>query len=233
VSFADHLGIAGLIVALLGIALIYLAPNRKEFGWTAFALAIVLVIGWSYFANKPLTPAAHDEGPSYASATPTPVTLPDVGLRFVYQNLPALLLINRSDAVAHDIKWTVVLWNADLPDRNDPLPIPVGTFDWLRPHDNGGPEALFDSPRISSLIKQGNRLFGSASVVCPNCIRGRTYVVYINYGQGGWFAELPDERSGHVVVPVNFSKESREGYFQSLEEAAPPEARIPIADNSK
>jgi hypothetical protein len=227
--FADHLGIAGTIVALLGIALMYLAPNRKEFGWTAFGLAVILGIAWLYLANSRLARAVRGENLD----TPTPAPQPEVALQLVYENMPALLLMNLSDVVARDIKWTVALWNKDLPDRNDPLPIPVSTFDWLRPHDNGGPEALFDAPRVASLVKPGDHLLGSASVVCPTCIRGRTYIVYIEYGKGGWFAELPDERSGHIVLPLMDSKGARERYFESLENAAPEDKRVQIGDHSK
>jgi len=165
--------------------------------------------------------------------TRTPAPSPDVDLRFVNQDMPALLILNPSNVVARDIKWTVALWNQDLPDRTDPLPIPVSTFDWLRPHENGGPEALFDAPRVTSLVKPGDHLFGSASVVCPTCIRGRTYIVYIEYGKGGWFVELPDEHSGHIVLPENVSKEGRDRYFAALEQAAAEHNRVPIEDHSK
>src|ERR1700733_5676999 len=63
---------------------------------------------------------------------------PVVAIRFVYPKSPAFELVNESDAIAKDIKWAVVLWNMDLPDLTDPLPIPATSFDWLRPHDKGG-----------------------------------------------------------------------------------------------
>lgn len=95
---------------------------------------------------------------------------PTVGLRFVYPKSPALVLINQSGVIAKDLKWSVSLWNLDLPDRNDPLPIPVSAFDWLRPNDEGRPENLFETPLIAPLLKAGNRLFGSASVICRNVL---------------------------------------------------------------
>jgi hypothetical protein len=159
-----------------------------------------------------------------------PLESPDVTLRFVYPTAPALILTNQSAIIAKNIKWTVVLWNMDLPDRNDPLPIPVGTFDWIKPHDEGGPLALFNSPPVSSLLKQGNRLFGCASVDCPNCDRGRTYIVYITWGEGGWFSELKNEKSGRIIVPPDFSKASRIEYFKALEAAVPRKMRVPIGD---
>jgi hypothetical protein len=41
---------------------------------------------------------------------------PDVSLRFVYPKSPALVLTNNSEVNARDIKWTVALFNMDLPD---------------------------------------------------------------------------------------------------------------------
>jgi hypothetical protein len=155
---------------------------------------------------------------------------PVVALRFVYPTSPALEVVNESDAIAKDIKWSVVLWNMDLPDRNDPLPIPTSNFDWLRPHDEGGPQNLFNTAPVSPLIKPGDRLFGSASVVCPTCARGRTYIVYIVWGKNGWVSEVENEQSGHLVMPMNFLKATRTAYFEWLEASVPVQARKPIAD---
>jgi hypothetical protein len=153
---------------------------------------------------------------------------PQVGLRFVYPKSPALILVNQTAAIAKNIKWTLVLWNMDLPDRDNPLPIPVSSFDWLRPNGESGPLNLFDSPTISPLLKPGNRLYGSASVSCPECSRGRTYFVYIVWGEGGWFAEVQNEQSGDVIVPNNFSKATRTEYLKMVERV-PPQSKTPIA----
>ena len=152
---------------------------------------------------------------------------PLVGLRFVYPKSPALILVNQTEAIARNIKWTIVLWNMDLPDRDNPLPIPVSSFDWLRPNGESGPLNLFDSPTVSPLLKPGNRLYGSASVSCPECSRGRTYLIYIVWGEGGWFAEAQNEQSGGVIVPNNFSKEVRTEYFKMVE-GVPAQLRMSI-----
>lgn len=156
---------------------------------------------------------------------------PVVGLRFVYPKSPALLILNESAVVARDIKWTVVLWNMDLPERTDPLPIPVSIFDWLKGHDEGGPQNLFDNPTIIPLLKSGNRLIGSASITCPNCERGRTYLIYIVWGEGGWYSELEGEKSGHIVAPLKFEREALNSYFGLIESAVPAEKRVPISDS--
>ena len=155
---------------------------------------------------------------------------PVMALSFVNPKSPLLMLINESDAIAKDIKWTVLLWNMDLPDRNNPLPIPASTFDWLRGHEQGGPQNLFDSALVAPLLKPGNRLFGTASVVCPTCARGRAYVVYIVWGENGWFSEIESERSGHPIYPTHLSKATRDAFFTWLEASAPIQSRKPIAE---
>lgn len=161
---------------------------------------------------------------------PTKESPADVALRFVYPKEPALVITNLSDSVARDIKWTVILWNMDLPDRNDPLPIPVENFDWLRGHKESAPLGLFNRPLVAPLLKSGNRLFGCASIDCPGCSRGRTYIVYIVWGQSGWFSKIENEKSGQVFIPKSFLKDSRERYFGDLEAASPEKSRLPIGE---
>jgi hypothetical protein len=155
---------------------------------------------------------------------------PVVALRFAYPKSPALLVINQSEAIARDIKWAVELWNMDLPDRIDPLPIPVSTFDWLKAHDEGGPLNLFDGPLVAPLLKPGNRLIGSASVTCPTCARGRTYIVYIVWGESGWFAEVENLTSGRFIIPPNVLEAPRIKFLNELEMAVPAQSRIPSAE---
>jgi len=153
---------------------------------------------------------------------------PDVALRFVNAKDPFLVVTNLSDAEARNMKWAVELWNMDLPDRNDPLPIPISTFDWLKAHSEGGPQNLFDAPPVTSLLRPGNRLFGSAVVDCPECSVGRTYVVYIKWGEGGWFSEVASLPSAKLVIPKNFMRETREAYFRQLEAMVPLDRRAEI-----
>jgi len=169
------------------------------------------------------------EGPVVINSKPQE-SLADVGLRFVYPKSPALKIVNLSDSLARDIKWMVVVWNMDLPDRNDPLPIPVSKFDWVKAHNEGGPQNLFNTTSVSPLLKPGNRLFGMASVDCTTCSRGRTYIVNIIWGQGGWVAEVEDEKSGMVFIPLNLLKDSRVNFFKILEVKAAENLRVPIRE---
>jgi hypothetical protein len=104
--------------------------------------------------------------PSYNANLVPDFGKPDVALRFVERVTPTLVIVNTSDSLAREIKWTVVLWNMDRPDEINPLPIPVQTFDWLRPHTSSAMLDLFGGPAVAQPRKQGDRLFGSASVIC-------------------------------------------------------------------
>ena len=83
---------------------------------------------------------------------------------------------------------------------------------------------------VLRLLKPGDRLLGSAAVNCPECERGRTYIVYIVWGEGGWFSEVKDETSGRILIPKNFLKETREAYFTNIEAEVPEAARMPIQE---
>ncbi len=89
---------------------------------------------------------------------------------------------------------------------------------------------LFNSISAAGLLHPGNRLVGSASVLCPDCVRGRTYIVCIEWGNGGWYCEVEHEKLGHIIIPQHFTKEEILRYSEQLESAAPPDRRIPIAE---
>ena len=106
------------------------------------------------------------------------------------------------------------LWGNSLPDGDNPLQIPTGTFDWLKGHTEGGPTVLFTAS-ISSLLKPGDKLYGSASINCPTCVRRRSYLVYIEWGKGGWMAETNDPK-GMLIIPAKNTPEGRMGYFHQI-----------------
>lgn len=239
-SLGNRLGIAGLIVGLFSTAITMLFPEQKWFGVGLFVSACVLCItwvryevgrkmmhGWIGVAVCALTLGLAAGVIWYAAAR----LGPEVTLRFVYSRSPALVITNKSTAVARDIKWQVVLWNADLPDRTDPLPIPTSIFDWIRPAQEGGPENLFSAPTVASLLKPGDRLYGSASVNCPTCRRGHTYLLAITWDRGGWYSEYREATTGTAVIPRVFTKESLQTYFRLIEGGEPGSPKIPISEN--
>ena len=74
---------------------------------------------------------------------------PDVTLRLVYPESPAVMLINLSDVVAREVKYWAAIWNFET---KNTLPIPVSTFDYIRAHEGGGPLAFFGLPNVQSLL---------------------------------------------------------------------------------
>jgi hypothetical protein len=58
-SIGDRLGIAGVIVALIGIATIYLWPDKKWICWLALVLAACLVLIWVALEIKQTFGAVH------------------------------------------------------------------------------------------------------------------------------------------------------------------------------
>ncbi len=183
--------------------------------FSAGILCILVGAVWYYrIAEKP------------QAATPS---RPKVTLRFVHPKGPALELINQSDVLAREIKWMVALWNLDtLSKRTDPLPIPVQTFDWVRPNQKSGPQALFTAPAVKRLLTPGNRLVGSASVICPDCVRGWTYMVYIKWRDGGWYSEVKDQVSGDLLIPKKGTAEAVLAFFEYDINNIPEKNRIPI-----
>ena len=167
---------------------------------------------------------------------------PDVTLSFAFPDSPTLMLRNQSEVVARNIKWVVLLWNLDnaavysqaasseTADKHEPLQIPIGNFDFLKANSTGGPLNLFESPLVKPHVKKGDRLFGSAAVSCPDCERGHTFVVSIIFGQGGWYAEVPEETSGNAFIPRRLTKPVVLSYVQELTAKAPEKNRVAIAD---
>lgn len=164
------------------------------------------------------------------TATPFPnhsltSSKPEVKLRFVHTDIPAVIIVNSSDSIARDMKWGVVLWNRDNLGNFNPLQIPVQTFDWLKGNSESGAEDVFS--RVQAQIKPGDRLFGSAFVDCPECSKGRTYFLVITFGQGGWFSEMSSAKTGGPATPITFSQAGLDAYFAAIERV-PENERMPI-----
>jgi hypothetical protein len=185
---------------------------------------IIIFIGFLFIAYEAILLGA----PAFPKLDATADDSPDVIARLVYQDEPSILLENISGRIAKEIKWAVELWDIDeprtyinprpQPNAHDPLPIPVSTFDFLRPHTTGGPPSLFNTPLAAPYVKAGHRLVGSMSVVCPECARGHTYVVYITLGRGGWYSELNSLRDGQPLIPSHLNIDTVKQYAEIISE---------------
>jgi hypothetical protein len=58
---------------------------------------------------------------------------------------------------------------------------------------------MTEIPTVKPLVKAGDHLFGFATATCPDCSRTRSYWVYIEYGVGGWTAELTGGQLPNLV----------------------------------
>ena len=117
---------------------------------------------------------------------------PDISIQVEYATGFAVTLVDSGKVVLHEPKFSAVVWDLDIADRNDPLPVPVwAANDWIRPGEGMGPQPVLSLPNVFPLIKKGDRIFGFLWVSCPDCIRTKYYWVYEMVGRGGWYSELP------------------------------------------
>jgi hypothetical protein len=119
---------------------------------------------------------------------------PDVVMRLIYPERPAILLENISDATALQIKYAVALLHIDGSDVGKPVQIPISTFDFIKGREGGGPQNLFDPPNAIQSPNKGDRLFGWIQVSCPTCIATHYYWTYVHFGYDGWYSEVLKER---------------------------------------
>lgn len=158
----------------------------------------------------------------------------DLHLRLEGNEAPIVQVSNNSAATAHDIYIAYALWNMEHPEIADPIKIPFSQMKWLKPKQSSG-RTLLLSEQISQSIKRGDRILGSISIDCSDCERGRTYLVYIEYGKGGWIAEDKNEKSGSLRFPVKDNRpdattlEARNRYFDFIK-SIPDSIRVPISD---
>lgn len=159
------------------------------------------------------------------SAVPN-APLPEVALKFENAPAPLLVVQNISSAVATNGGWVLGIWNMDSPNDLNPLQIPSTPFNFIKPHSELGPQNIFNN----FPIKKGDRLFGSAFVDCAECAKGKTYIVYIVWGMGGWFSEIKSSNSNGILVPIKLDADHMPGFFASLDGLAPLDARVPIKE---
>jgi hypothetical protein len=119
---------------------------------------------------------------------------PDIGLRLVYLDLPALILTNSSGAILRDPSYAPLIWDLENVVKQGvarpvPLRIPTAVLKdgFIRPHESTGPFALVS--QVEKEVGPGDRLFGYIEVSCPTCVESRDYWVFAVRGKGGWYAE--------------------------------------------
>lgn len=120
----------------------------------------------------------------------------DVTAVMFYPTNPSLLIVNNGPhRVANDVFYEVRLRNlsAIQDGRFGLLGTVAPKIGYILPHRAEGPDTLVFYPSIvNRQPKEGDRLFGYATVMCPVCKTTRVYWIYIEYGKDGMFAEGSD-----------------------------------------
>jgi hypothetical protein len=155
---------------------------------------------------------------------------PEVTLSFAVEKDGDIQLHNVSGATANNIKWGIVGFNlSQFPQNKQPLQIPISIFDFLPARASSGLINTFRRPGLGA--HDGDKFFGSASVVCPSCKRGHTYVFFFTLGTGGWYGEELKIADGSFVTPGNMDQLPQAA--DEIERRIPKESRISIQEPIK
>lgn len=159
---------------------------------------------------------------------------PDVTLCFVGVQHPAVWAVNLSETLIESATLLApALFDLDSPTPDDPLQIHPQVFDLISPHSYSGGYAIFENMPNSPTLKNGDRIVGSVGIKCAKCEEGRTFLVSIIWGAGGWFSQLKDTNAaGNVLLLMNIANPnaphtSGAAYVPKIE-AVPIADRVPI-----
>ncbi len=117
---------------------------------------------------------------------------PDVGIEILNPTAPAVTVVPLNGIVAHEVTEDPLVWDLDLEDLTHSLRVNEAKYDWIRADQHGGPYPVLQTDDAKDKVKPGHRILGFISVTCPLCKRVRAYWVYFVWGQGGWYAEIPE-----------------------------------------
>lgn len=221
----------------------------KAFFWILFSCG-VLITFWQQFriAQADLARETKETwgealarrvlfAPPSVPPSPPPkviITKPDIGMEFVNPSDVAFRMVNLSKkAVLRDPKYWFALVDLDGPrtvaTNGGPIPqllqIPAfaDTGDFLKAGQKFLPRPIVSTfPAVQSIVKSKDRIFGSATVSCPDCIRDRHYLVFFVNGSGGWYCEIAKD------IPITMG-EILTDTEATLLRVVPPERRIPIS----
>jgi hypothetical protein len=151
---------------------------------------------------------------------------PDLRLRFTSPQEVAIVIDNVSHAGTADRpKYGVMLVDLDNI-AADFLQIPTTMGEYIRPGSYWGPNQFMGISGVKSVVKPGDRIFGSVDISCPTCVKDRGYWLYIKAGEGGWYAEQEGGPFGlsNLKVIQQIAK-NLDSYVNAL---VPESRRIPI-----
>jgi len=199
------------------------AKNTKETWNEALVLRMLF--------RSPIPPA------DLFRSSPARPPQPNLGMEFIMLEFVAFRMVNESDAIVRDAKYTFILTDLDGPRTVETkdgatfpqllqIPTVVNANDFLRPRDRYIPRELVPTfPGAASVVKKGDRVFGYVTVTCPNCVKVRRYWLYFTHGSEiGWYSEF--EAKQKVELPIGRLLLDTE---QTLNKLVPSDKRIPFA----
>jgi hypothetical protein len=239
----------------VGLAVLGLADTRGEFWFVraCFALtALSLIVCYGlWWRGKPRTLHARI---AWGTATFATITVglgfglpwvnqkqaerapPEVSLCFVGRAHPVLYVLNLSDKVVQNAKFSPGIFDLDARNPTEPLHTVFRTFDVITPRSASGAYDIFGEINDSPAIKKGDRLVGTVGITCPNCASGRTFAIDIEWQRSGWYSQLTNQTSGNVLEFIDFSNPKRphlsSAAIATLVSRIPERDRIPIRDLS-
>jgi len=191
-------------------------------------------------ATAPLVhkPPARSNTPN--QIPPAQPQTPDVSMSFYTEGgNPRFSIFNSGGEAAQQPKWTFAL--GDLtneyyphypsdPNSSQPLPIPTNKVDdYVKPHSYLGNFAVFNDV-TANFIKSGDQIFGFATISCSNCAGSRSYWLYWEAGNGGWYANFtPLDKDAQLFKQGNLSRSEVD---ERISRWIPAIGRIPLKDGS-
>jgi hypothetical protein len=138
----------------------------------------------------------------------------------------AISVENRSDRIAKDISWEVVLYReSDLA----MFSFATQSIGYVKAFSKGSYytmklETLPKEAQGDGQMKKGDVFTGCVVVDCPEC-RGVAYIVHLVWGQSGWFYEATGLPS---LGSLDGSLDGKRQWIKLLNDRAPANERVPI-----
>ena len=131
---------------------------------------------------------------------------PDVRLIPLQPKELELMIYNASGTkIAKDVHYAVSLMIVDRPATSGVYPAfstETTNIDYIRPSSAYAPSILRFHNGDSIPVTKGARLFGWASITCPDCAKDRVYWVYWKYQEAGYYLESEDGKMPFGQMPA-------------------------------
>lgn len=141
---------------------------------------------------------------------------------------PSIVVSNKSNRVAENVTWELLVFRtSDL----SYFSFRTQTIGYVKPDSVSSPysmnlEGIIGEVDGDGSMKPGDHFVGSLIIDCPEC-QGATYLVSLDWKQGGWIWEAPTYQ-GKLLVPKDMSREGRAKFTSMIESLAPDAEREPI-----